>query len=115
MWINEGPVGTSTLAANTTCTAPGAPAQCCQGAGAGSCAEPSWAQTGQITNDGGVTWAFEGNSPLTPIACTSTWEPSPETYATSLSLSHGALEMDETDNTSGGAKIFMTGEAVKRP
>ncbi len=115
MWINEGPVGTSTLSANTTCTAPGAPAQCCTNVGQGSCAEPSWAQTGQITNDGGVTWAFKGNSPLTPIACTSTWEPTTETYSTSLSLSHGALEMVETDNAGGGAKIFMTGEAVKRP
>jgi len=89
MWIDEGPVGKS------------------------GTAEPSWAQTGQITNDGGVTWAFEGNSPLTPIACTSTWE-GVQTYSTSLSTTHGALEMVETDNSAGGAKIFMTGEALKR-
>jgi len=91
MWIDEGPVGKSGAIAN----------------------EPSWAQTGQITNDGGVTWAFEGNSPLTPIACTSTWE-GVQTYSTSLSTTHGALEMVETDNSAGGAKIFMTGEALKR-
>ena len=92
MWMNEGPYGTSGAKAS----------------------EPTWAQTGQITNDQGITWAFLGNSPLTPVACTSTWE-SAETYSTSLSASHGALEMDETDNSGGpGAKIFMTGEAVKR-
>ncbi len=89
MWINEGLEGTS------------------------GTSEPSWAQTGQITNDGGVTWAFMGNSPLTPIACTSSWEGA-ETYSTSLSLSHGAVEMVETDNSGGGAKIFKGGEAVKR-
>jgi len=91
MWLDEGPVGKSGTTAN----------------------EPSWSQTGQITNDAGITWAFEGNSPLTPVACTSAWEGT-QSYSTSLSVTRAALEMVETDNAAGGAKIFNAGEAVKR-
>ena len=89
--MNEGPYGTS--GAKTS--------------------EPSWSQTGQITNDQGITWAFQGNLSLTPVACTSSWEGA-ATYSISLSASRGAAELVETDNSAGGAKIFMTGEAVKR-
>jgi len=90
MWINEGQMGIS-----------------------GSTEPTTWNQVGQLTNDGGITWAFVGNSSLTPVACNPAWEGA-ENYSISLSLTHGKLEMVETDNSAGGAKIFMTGEAVKR-
>ena len=145
MWMNEGPAGTSG-ALNGNCTARGlagtTPAQCCTGSGTGTCAEPSWNQAGQLTNDQGITWALLGNSSLTPIKCdanaactggaghpyscctgsdagTCTFE-APETYSTSLSPHHGVVELVETDNSGGGpssgtgTKIFMTGEAVQR-
>ena len=90
MWVLEGPVGYS------------------------GGTEPTWSQVGQATNDGGITWVSVGTAPLTPIACTA--EPTEaETYSISLSATHGAAEMVETGNSTGpGAKIFMTGEAVKR-
>jgi len=64
-------------------------ASCCTGETAGdpTCAGPP---------------AFAGN------------EENPETYSISISTSNGRVELAETDNTGGGAKIFMVGEAVKQ-
>jgi len=38
----------------------------------------------------------------------------PETYSISVSSTNGRVELAETDNTGGGAKIFLVGEAIKQ-
>jgi len=37
-----------------------------------------------------------------------------QTYSISISTTNGRVELSETDNTGGGAKIFMVGEAIKQ-
>jgi len=56
-------------------------------------------------------------SPFNTAACaayTNHSEEFGETYSISISTTNGKVELSETDNTSGGAKIFMIGEATKQ-
>lgn len=48
-----------------------------------------------------------------PITCDSSWE-GPETYSIVLSAGTTTIDMVETDNNGGGAKIFLTGQARKQ-
>lgn len=48
-----------------------------------------------------------------PVTCLGTEEGS-ETYSIAVSLTNGRVELSETDNNGGGAKIFLAGEALKR-
>lgn len=61
------------------------------------------------------TWVCTDMTLATPatVPCVGT-EEGPETYSISISLSNGRVELAETDNNGGGAKIFMAGEALKR-
>ncbi len=48
-----------------------------------------------------------------PITCDSNWEGA-ETYSIVLSAGNTTIDMVQTDNSGGGAKIFLTGQAKKQ-
>jgi hypothetical protein len=48
-----------------------------------------------------------------PITCDPSWEGA-ETYSIVLSAGNTTIDMVETDNNGGGAKIFLTGKAKKQ-
>jgi len=68
----------------------------------------------------GVTSSDPGCKCLSPFntsACvpyTGNIEEGVESYSISVSTSNSTVELSETDNTSGGAKIFMIGQAIKQ-
>lgn len=90
-------------------------------AGASGSSEPSSFGQGisGVTLDAGITWKNVGWAPLTPVACFVGSAPiraGAASYSLGLSLTYGRVELVETDAVvGGGAKIFMTGEAAKRP
>ncbi|MFZ0888024.1 MAG: hypothetical protein WA005_06200 [Candidatus Binataceae bacterium] len=96
VWTDEGPAGKS-----------------------GSTEPSSWGQGVRVTTfDAGIKWLNVGWAPLTPVACYSGSAPiwsAAASYSFGLSLTYGRVELGETDNSGGGAKIFMTGEAARRP
>lgn len=47
------------------------------------------------------------------VTCDSSWEGA-ETYSIVLSAGNTTIDMVETDNSGGGAKIFLTGQAKKQ-
>ncbi len=59
------------------------------------------------------TWVCTDTTTGSPATCTGT-EEGPETYSISVSSTNGRVELAETDNSGGGAKIFMVGEALKQ-
>ncbi len=59
------------------------------------------------------TWACTDETTGAPATCTGS-EEGVQTYSVSVSTTNGRVELSETDNTGGGAKIFLVGEAVKQ-
>jgi len=56
-------------------------------------------------------------SPFNTSSCTpytGSIEEGAESYSISVSTTNGRVELSETDNTSGGAKIFLVGEATRQ-
>ncbi len=72
------------------------------------------AGTLNITPVSANNWLCTGmNGGSSPGPCSGT-EVGPESYAISLSVTQDSFNMVETDNSGGGGKIFMTGQALKR-
>ena len=62
------------------------------------------------------TWICTDMTTSGVVTCTTTTYPANEgtqTYSISISPTNGRVELTETDNNGGGAKIFLTGEAIK--
>ncbi len=102
-----GTLNTTPNGVNGACTsgAPPYPYACCTGPGTGTCPGPNWICTDTTVasptpNNCGA--GFVGN------------EEQPESYSISVSTTNGRVEFSETDDTGGGAKIFMVGEAIKQ-
>ena len=74
---------------------------------------PDLAGTLNITPNPSSTWKCTNMTGPTPVACGAK-EVGPESYAISLSFTYNTLNLIESDNIGGGARIFMTGQALKQ-
>lgn len=69
--------------------------------------------TGTLTVSSVTLTSCTDQTTSAPVTCDPSWEGA-ETYSIVLSAGNTTIDMVQTDNSGGGAKIFLTGQAKKQ-